>query len=182
MTDLDPATPRPSGTRADAPPRTDVALRPVAADDADFLWTWIHGAEDPEWKSWDAPYFHAADTAAPPSRADFDADHARRRVGAPAGAGWWELGILLFDPTTWGRGVGRAALTLWSDASFAETDAHLLSLVTWSGNARMIASAVRVGYTEVARIPEARSWEGRRWDSVQLAVLRRDWWPASTDG
>ena len=65
MTDLDPATPRPSGTRADAPPRTDVALRPVAADDADFLWTWIHGAEDPEWKSWDAPYFHAADTAAP---------------------------------------------------------------------------------------------------------------------
>ncbi|MBD4445686.1 N-acetyltransferase, partial [Xanthomonas citri pv. citri] len=56
MTDLDPATPRPSGTRADAPPRTDVALRPVAADDADFLWTWIHGAEDPEWKSWDAPY------------------------------------------------------------------------------------------------------------------------------
>lgn len=176
----------------------------MAADDADFLWTWIHGAEDPEWKSWDAPYFHAADTAAPPSRADFDADHARRRVGDPdvrvvtvdgtpvglvtrteqhpAGAGWWELGILLFDPTTWGRGVGRAALTLWSDASFAETDAHLLSLVTWSGNARMIASAVRVGYTEVARIPEARSWEGRRWDSVQLAVLRRDWWPASTDG
>ncbi len=47
MTELDPATPRPSGTRADAPPRTDVALRPVVAEDADFLWTWIHGAEDP---------------------------------------------------------------------------------------------------------------------------------------
>ena len=190
-----PATPRPSGTHPTTP-RPDVALRPARAEDADWLWTWMHGTPDAEWKRWDAPYFHAADNTTPPSRADFDADHLARRVGTPdvrvvtadgaavglvtrteqhpAGSGWWELGILLFDPATWGRGLGGSALRLWTAATFEETGAHVLSLVTWSGNARMIASARRVGYREVARIPEARQWDGRRWDSVQLAMLRTD--------
>lgn len=178
-----------------------IVLRPVTPGDAEFLWMWMHGVPDPEWKRWDAPYFHKEDDGGP-SREEFDREHAARRVGdarkrivttdgvpvgmvtrweeAPAGDGWWELGILLFDPATWGRGLGRAALTAWTEATFAETGAHVLTLTTWSGNARMLASAQRVGYTEAARIPEARSWDGRRWDSVRLALLRRDW--ASTRG
>ncbi len=39
----------------------------------------------------------------------------------------------------------------------------------------MVRAAHRLGYRECARIPEAREWQGRRWDSVKLACLRRDW-------
>lgn len=173
-----------------------VALRPVAAADAEFLWTWFHGTPAPEWKRWDAPYFHAADDDAVPDREEFlvaqrergghpdhriitadglDVGLVTRFEERPAGGGWWELGILIFDPAHWGRGVGGRALTAWTDATFAETDAHLVTLTTWSGNERMVASARRTGYSEVGRVPEARAWDGRRWDSVRMAVLRRDW-------
>ena len=35
-----------------------------------------------------------------------------RHEEAPAGGGWWELGVLIFDPRHWGGGLGtqRAAL------------------------------------------------------------------------
>lgn len=172
-----------------------VGLRPVAPEDEEFLWRWMHGTPDPEWKRWDGPYFHAADDGAP-DRDAFAAAHARavadphRRVvtvdGEPVGLvtryeeppaddGWWELGILLFDPARWGRGIGRRALTAWTAATFIETAAHLITLTTWSGNERMVASAQRAGYTPVGRVPEARAWDGRRWDSVRLGLLRSDW-------
>ena len=92
----------------------------------------------------------------------------------PAGGDWWELGIVIHDPQHWGGGLGRGALRQWTQRTFNETNAHVITLTTWSGNQRMIRSAQRVGYRECARIPEARSWQGRRWDSVKLAVLRRD--------
>ncbi|MDY6054960.1 GNAT family N-acetyltransferase [Micrococcus sp.] len=172
----------------------DVALRPVTEDDEPFLWHWMHGTPDPEWKRWDAPYFHAADGPAP-DRSRFQTAHARRVASGnsrivqvdrtpaglvtrheedPTGSGWWELGILLFDPAVWGRGIGTRALDLWLEDTFAATDAHLVTLTTWSGNTRMTAAAHRAGFREVARIPEARRWEGRQWDSVRLAVLRRE--------
>ncbi|GAA5532893.1 GNAT family protein [Deinococcus aluminii] len=48
-------------------------------------------------------------------------------------------------------------------------------LTTWSGNERMIRAARRASYRECGRVPEARLWDGKRWDSVRLAVLRQDW-------
>lgn len=167
-----------------------VTLRPVSADDLDFLWTWRHATPDAEWKLWDGPYFEAP---ANPSREEFDqrqraglGSHDRRIIDVdgepvgfvsrfeeePAGGGWWELGIVVFDPRWWGRGIGRAALTQWLDLIFDETDAHVVTLQTWSGNERMIASARRCGFVECGRIPEARSWKGRRWDSVKMCALR----------
>jgi len=93
----------------------------------------------------------------------------------PAGGGWFELGIVIFDPAHWSGGLGTRALRLWTACTFSETSAHVITLSTWSGNQRMIRAAEKVGYRECARIPEARAWDGQRWDSVKLAVLRRDW-------
>lgn len=167
-----------------------VTLRPMVADDLDFLWTWKHGTPDAEWKRWDGPYFKAP---ASPSREEFNqqesarvGDQNRRIIevdGEPAGlvtrfeedptgGGWWEIGIVIFDPQWWGKGVGRTALTQWMATTFDETDAHVITLKTWSGNERMIASAERCGFDECGRIPEARSWNGRRWDCVQMSALR----------
>ncbi|WP_434061971.1 GNAT family N-acetyltransferase, partial [Escherichia coli] len=49
----------------------------------------------------------------------------------PTGGGWWEVGIVVFRPTLWGRGVGRRALRLWTEATFATTDAQVVTLTTW---------------------------------------------------
>ncbi|WP_241191120.1 GNAT family N-acetyltransferase [Deinococcus psychrotolerans] len=79
--------------------------------------------------------------------------------------------MVIFDPQHWSGGLGTRALNLWTAVTFAEKPAHL---ITMSGNARMIRAAERVGYRECARIPEARSWDGQRWDSVKLGMLRRE--------
>lgn len=171
---------------------TGLTLRECRPEDLPVLWRWLHGEDHPEWQRWDGPYFPRSgakktlsefvETARPPG------PHRRiialdgecigmvsRSQEEPAGGGWWELGIVIYDPRHWGGGFGRQALRLWTSLTFAETDAHVLTLTTWSGNERMVRSAQRVGYRECARIPEARLWQGQRWDSVKLCALRREW-------
>ncbi len=170
-----------------------IELRPVIEADLYFLWHWIHEATNPEWTLWDAPYFKKPKKK---SIQDFMAEDAewfrdtdRRMVFVdgkpagivtryeenPAGSGWWEVGIILYDPDRWGQGIGREALEMWVSMIFEKTDAHLVTLTTWSGNERMMRAAARIGFTECARIPEARVWNGRRWDSIRMAFLRRAW-------
>lgn len=172
-----------------------LTLRPRQPADLPVLWRWIYAEQNAEWQNWDGPYFDHDHEAL-----SFE-EYLQRQNGKPepgpngqvialdgdcigtvsryeenpAGGGWWELGIVIYDPQHWGGGLGRTALRLWTERTFAETNAHVITLTTWSGNERMIRSAGRVGYRECARIPEARSWQGRRWDSVKLAALRRDW-------
>lgn len=173
-----------------------LTLRSRRDDDLPTLWRWLHAESDPEWKRWDAPYFHAAGGPSTLSLTDFTAreggrapdPHGRiialdgacigqvtRHEEAPEGGGWWDLGVLIFDPRHWGGGLGTQALRLWADATFVETGAHVLTLTTWGGNERMIRAAARTGFHECARIPQARAWAGQRWDSVKLAQLRTGW-------
>ena len=98
-----------------------------------------------------------------------------RRPEAPSSGGWWEVGLLIYDPRHWGGGLGTRALWAWTGLTFAETGAHLLTLSTWSGNTRMLRAAGRTGYRECARVREARLWQGQRYDSVQMDLLRREW-------
>lgn len=88
---------------------------------------------------------------------------------------WRRLGIVLWDETVWGQGLGSEALTLWTDYLFASTDALRLDLATYSGNPGMIALATRVGYVEEARMRRARRWAGGVHDAVVLGVLREEW-------
>ena len=172
-----------------------VTLRPRVAADLPELWRWMHATPGAEWKRWDGPYFYrsqqepltfgayAAREAAQPVD-----EHSRiialsgecigfinRHEEAPALGGWWELGIVIFDPAYWSGGYGTRALELWVAATFADTAAHVFTLTTWSGNLRMCRAAERVGLRECARIPEAREWDGQRWDSLKFGVLRREW-------
>lgn len=167
-----------------------VDVRPLVEGDLEWLWHWNVEVTDPQWKQWDGPYFGSEDTRTliefcldwRPSvlagdRAVVAVDGERagfvsRFPEPPAGGGWWELGIVLFEPHLWGRGVGRRALSAWADQTWDETDAHVLTLTTWSGNERMVRCAAAAGFSECGRVPEARSWQGRRWDSVRMALLR----------
>ncbi|CAM4372995.1 GNAT family N-acetyltransferase [Deinococcus marmoris] len=170
----------------------DLTLRERRPDDLAVEWRWSHAEVDPEWKLWDGPYFHTQHKTQSLTLAEFMERAAHkppssnrkiialddvciglvtRSEEAPEGGGWWELGIVIYDPAYWGGGLGTRALTLWTATTFAETDAHVITLTTWGGNERMVRAAERAGYRECARIPEARAWNGRRWDSVKLASL-----------
>lgn len=159
--------------------------------DLQFLWHWNHAVPDPQWKKFDGPYFAPAEyepfdsfrereasTLASPNRAIIEVDGnpagvVTRYEEPPTGGGWWEVGIVIFDPEYWSRGIGRTALDMWVERTFTETDAHVITLTTWSGNDRMIRSAAAVGFVECGRVPEARSWNGQRYDSVRMARLGR---------
>ena len=175
-------------------PMPDLTLRERRDDDLPTLWRWTHAESAPEWQRWDGPYFHEQDASPSLTLEEFVArarpphpdsriialedrciGQVTRHEEAPAGGGWWELGLLIYDPAYWGGGLGGEALRQWTTLTFAETDAHVLTLTTWSGNERMVRAARRVGYRECASVPEARLWQGQRWDSVRLATLRHEW-------
>lgn len=173
----------------------ELTLRERRPEDLPIQWHWEHEQPRPAWKLWDAPYFHEPSQPSTLGLAEYCAKMNEqgseglriialddRCIGEisrfqekPRDSGWWEIGVLIYDPAHWGGGFGRQALSLWTDATFAETDAHLITLTTWSGNERMVRAAQRAGYRECARIPEARLWQGQRWDSVKLGILRREW-------
>lgn len=174
-------------------PAQTVTLRGRRPRDLPVLRRWLADPQA-EWRHWDAPYFHAASTTASlqayverletePTRSDerviaLDGQcvgMVNRSQEEPAGGGWWDLGILIYDPAHWNHGIGTRALRLWVTATFDETDAHVLTFTTWGGNTRMIHAARRLGFLEAARIREARLVAGVRYDSVRLDLLRREW-------
>jgi RimJ/RimL family protein N-acetyltransferase len=179
--------------RVDSP--SSLTLRDQTAADLPILHRWLHAEQGPEWRRWDGPYFFRSQQ----EPVTFEAYSARelaqpadehsqiialngecigfinRHEEAPVGGGWWELGIVIFDPAYWSGGYGTRALELWVAATFRDTAAHVFTLTTWSGNVRMCRAAERLGLRECARIPEARAWDGQRWDSLKFGVLRREW-------
>ncbi|ADV68197.1 GNAT family N-acetyltransferase [Deinococcus maricopensis] len=173
-----------------------VILREREAADLPILHRWLHAERNAAWRAWDGPYFHVEDARPPLDLSTFveqlrtraPSPHARiiavdgvcagqvtRWSEPPASGGWWELGIVLYDPVCWGGGLGTRALRAWTALTFQETHAHVLTLSTWSGNERMVRAAERVGFRECGRVREARWWQGRRYDSVKLDLLRRSW-------
>lgn len=178
-----------------------IYLRERRENDDAYFWKWQHQIHDAEWKRWDAPYFHESESPSLLGFEEYSQKMVKQRqthilgiapqlvivlndqcIGSvsryeehPQGGGWWEVGILIHDPQFWGQGYGTQALKLWIDNTFQQTNAHLISLTSWSGNQRMLDAARRIGFSECARIPEARFWQGKRWDSVRMAVLREAW-------
>lgn len=85
---------------------------------------------------------------------------------------WRRIGIVLYEPTARGRGIGREALALWTDHLFSVTDALRLDLATYSGNVGMQRAAEAAGFTLEARMRQARRWSGGVHDALVYGVLR----------
>lgn len=79
------------------------------------------------------------------------------------------IGIDICDSRFWGRGLGTQALTAfihhYLDAGFLE-----ICLQTWSGNARMIRCAQKIGFTECSRIVGNRLIRGSSYDSLTFKL------------
>ena len=89
---------------------------------------------------------------------------------------WRSLGIDVYDPACWRRGIGHEALGLWTDYLFdVAPELRRLDLATWSGNTAMIRLAEKLGFVEEARFRKARVVKGEEHDSLGFGVLREEW-------
>lgn len=88
---------------------------------------------------------------------------------------WARMGVTVYDPALRGRGIGRAALALWTSLLFDRTPWVRLDFATWSGNRAMLGVGKVLGFVEEARFRQARVVDGVRYDSVVMGVLREEW-------
>ncbi len=89
---------------------------------------------------------------------------------------WLSVGIVIYDPAFWGKGLGFEALGLWCDYLWqAMPQLARLDLRTWSGNVGMMRLAKKVGFQEEARFRDARIVNGAYFDSMGYGMLRTEW-------
>lgn len=89
---------------------------------------------------------------------------------------WLSAGVVIFDPESWGRGLGYEALGLWSEYLFdAMPELARLDLRTWSGNQGMMRLAEKLGHQLEARFRQARIVDGEYFDGLGYGVLREEW-------
>lgn len=88
---------------------------------------------------------------------------------------WLEVGIAIYQPHQWSKGLGRSALKLWITHLFNSHNIERVGLTTWSGNPRMMACANALGMTLEARLRKVRFYDGIYHDSIKFGVLRSEW-------
>lgn len=96
---------------------------------------------------------------------------------------WPAIGIALFDPASWGQGLGYAALGCWCEYLWAALPQIVrLDLRTWSGNYGMMRLAEKLGFQQEARFRKARIVRGDYYDGLGYGVLRDEWRARYPDG
>jgi RimJ/RimL family protein N-acetyltransferase len=89
---------------------------------------------------------------------------------------WISLGVIIFDDSNWGKGLGYEALRLWCGYLFESLPTIVrLGFSTWSGNEGMVRLAQKLGFVEEARHRMARIVEGEYFDSLGYGMLRSEW-------
>ncbi len=89
---------------------------------------------------------------------------------------WLSLGLVIYESSRWGRGIGYEALGLWSQYILdSMPELVRLDLRTWGGNVGMMRLAEKLGYQLEARFRNARIVDGTYHDGLGYGVLREEW-------
>ncbi|MGF1695722.1 GNAT family N-acetyltransferase [Vibrio lamellibrachiae] len=88
---------------------------------------------------------------------------------------WLEAGIVLYDSDYWGQGIAALAVPLWVTNLFITRNIERVGMTTWSGNPRMMALAIKLGFKQEARLRKVRYYQGEYFDSIKYGVLRSEW-------
>ncbi|MDO5734784.1 MAG: GNAT family protein [Eubacteriales bacterium] len=86
---------------------------------------------------------------------------------------YYALGIAIYEPAYWSKGLGTQALTAYIKHHF-EHQHNPLFLQSWSGNERMLRSAEKLGFKIIERKPEYREVRGKLYDALTLALEQSD--------
>lgn len=176
-----------------------IVLRDWEAADLKAYAHWLQPGH--EWKKLDGPYYPGpttdeipeiienqqnaiefADWPSPRHQLIIATPHNNQMVGQVSWywiseeTHWPALGIVIYDPQNWRKGIGYEALGLWSEYLLqAQPSFARLDLRTWSGNAGMMRLAQKLGYREEARFRKARIVDGQYYDGMGYGVLREEW-------
>lgn len=77
------------------------------------------------------------------------------------------LGIEICEMDFWGRGIGTKALTAFMEY-YRSLGERRFFLETWSGNARMLGCARKLGFEEIKRQRGAYTVDGKMYDGLIL--------------
>ncbi|MBS3972931.1 MAG: GNAT family N-acetyltransferase [Erysipelotrichia bacterium] len=88
---------------------------------------------------------------------------------------WLEIGILLYEEDMWNKSIGKIALRQWITHIFNTHNIEHIGLSTWSGNQRMMKSALNVGLNLEAHIPKVRYYQDYYYDSLKYGITRSEW-------
>jgi RimJ/RimL family protein N-acetyltransferase len=89
------------------------------------------------------------------------------------GNGFVQLGI--GDPADRGRGLGSETLQMLLRYAFTELNLFRLSAVIAEYNPIALRLFKKSGFVEEVRRRQALNRDGRRWDVIQLGILRAEW-------
>ena len=82
---------------------------------------------------------------------------------------WYTLGIVICESKLWSKGLGTQALCAFCQY-FLNHGKGNLRLQTWSGNARMVHCAEKVGFVEINRIIGNRHIRGNTYDGLTFQL------------
>jgi RimJ/RimL family protein N-acetyltransferase len=176
-----------------------VRLRDWSLDDLDIYAHWLQPVH--RWQELDGPYYAKATTdeipgiieqirtriiennvTIPRLRLIIAQQEQNRMIGQVScywiseETQWLAAGIVIYDPSLWGKGCGFEGLGLWTEYLFASRP-HIvrLDLQTWSGNAGMMRLASKLGYQLEGRFRNARIVAGEYYDALSYGILREEW-------
>jgi len=89
--------------------------------------------------------------------------------------------ITIGEHDCWGKGYGTEATRLMLALAFERFGLHRVGLSVFDFNERAIRSYLKAGFTLEGRLREAIAREGRRWDELQMGILRHEWRALAAD-
>lgn len=175
----------------------DIKLKKFNIDFLSKIWEQGFREENPEWKKWDGPYFDddyrmytTFDEFLKSNEYKFFMNDNCRCIlynDEPVGMVnmhwsnrktlWLNIGITIYDPNNWNKGLGVKALNLWIENIFnTYNELKHIGLVTWSGNIRMLKAAEKLGMKKEACIRKVRFWNNIYYDSISYGILREEFY------
>ena len=85
------------------------------------------------------------------------------------------FGIAIGYPEQYGKGYGTEALRVILRYAFLELGLNRVQLHVYEFNKRAMRSYEKVGFVKEGVLRDAVYREGRYWDEVVMAILRREW-------
>jgi len=89
------------------------------------------------------------------------------------GEAW--VGIGLGEREYWGKGYGTDAMRVILRYAFTELNLHRVTLGVFGYNPRAIRSYEKAGFIHEGRLRGQMLRDGKRWDMVQMGILREEW-------
>lgn len=86
-----------------------------------------------------------------------------------------ELGIVIGEGEYRNRGFGREAMGLLCRYGFQVLNLNRIGLSVYDYNERARRCYERAGFRLEGRRREARFWNGRHWDILEMGILAREW-------